>query len=236
MIYRDDGNADHLEVIQHEEVDYYLEPMPEVMAQYVKSLRTGKKTVALVGASETSCSWAPFDDPEVEIWVMNESHVRPWLTRVDRWFQIHERRDFTKDHVADHWLWLQEEHDFHIYMQRKFEDVPASVEYPLYEIRKKLFKHLYIGEKRWDKVFTSSLDYMLALILYEGIFDRIEVYGVEMSMEGEWSYQRQGFAYWQGRMEGAGIDVWLPENTTLMDENLYGYEVTRDARGKMVLP
>ncbi len=236
MIYRDSGDADHLEVIPHVEIDYYLEPMHKEMARYVKSLRAGKKTVAIVGASENNCAWAPFDDPEVEIWAINEMHCRPWFQRADRWFQIHERWDFIKDHVADHWPWLQEEHDFPIYMQKKYDDIPACVEYPLYDIRKKLFNHLYLGEKRWDKWFTSSMDYMMALIMYEGIFERVEVYGVEMSREGEWSYQRQGFAYWQGRFEGAGIEIWIPENSTLMDENLYGYEVTRDAKGRMVLP
>jgi hypothetical protein len=236
MLYRDNGEADHLEVLQHGEVDYYLKPMPEEMAKYVKSLRAGKKTVAIVGRSETSCSWAPFDDPEVEIWVMNEMHWLPWLTRVDRWFQIHERWDFTKDHIAEHWEWLQEEHEHPIYMQKVFDDIPACVEYPLYEIRKKLFNNIFRGEFKVDKFFTSTMDYMLALILYEEEFERIEIYGIELSYEGEWSYQREGLAYWLGRADERGIEIWLPENNTLLDAPLYGYEVTRDARGQMVLP
>lgn len=236
IVYRDGGQADHIEVLQHTEVDYYLKPMPKKMARYVKSLRKGKKTIAIVGASETSCSWAPFDDPEVEIWTMNEMHCRPWFQRGDRFFQIHERWDFTKDHVSNHWEWLQEEHDFPIYMQKVFDDVPASVYYPLYEVRKKLFKNIYRGKNMVDKFFTSSMDYMIALALYEGKAERIELYGLELSIEGEWSYQREGLAYWLGRADGLDVEIWFPENCTLMDAPLYGYEVTRDARGRMVLP
>jgi hypothetical protein len=236
MAYRDDGSADHLEVIGWGEVDYFLEPMPEEMAKYTRALRSGKKTVALVGASQTSCSWAPFDDPDVEIWTMNEMHCRPWLKRWDRWFQLHERWDFTKDHVAEHWPWLQEEHDFPIYMQKQYDDVPASVEYPLYEVRKKMFTNIYRGEQLIERFFTSSMDYMLGLVLYEKQFERIEIYGIELSVEGEWSYQREGLAFWLGRALGLGLELWFPENSTLLDAPLYGYEVTRDAHGQMVLP
>lgn len=81
----------------------------------LKKLRKGKKTVAFVGLAPTSCSLAPFDDPDVEIWCLNEAHAfNQWLTRWDRWFQIHSnkswQRDIAKRNIRGHFDWLKREH------------------------------------------------------------------------------------------------------------------------------
>jgi len=87
----------------------------EKTAKKLKKERKGKKTVAFVGLAPTSCSLAPFDDPDVEIWCLNEAHAFPsWLTRWDRWFQIHApkswKRDIAKRNVRGHYNWLKQEH------------------------------------------------------------------------------------------------------------------------------
>lgn len=68
--------------------------------------------VAFVGFSETSRHLAPFDDPEWEIWGLNEEYNYPWMKRFDRWFQLHPEYDFNrKDNQNDpnHPLWLRNE-------------------------------------------------------------------------------------------------------------------------------
>ena len=72
-------------------------------------------------------------------------------------------------------------------------------------------------------MYTSTIDYMIAYALKLG-FQRIELYGVAMEQEGEWGYQREGLAYWAGKAEGLGVEIWLPPNSTLMQAPLYGYE------------
>ncbi|MCK4815325.1 hypothetical protein KA005_06110, partial [bacterium] len=85
-----DGEADDYEaLIGGEEVGITLVHQDPKTAKKLKKLRKGKKTVAVVGLAPTSCSLAPYDDPEVEIWGLNEAHAFPWMKRWDRWFQIH---------------------------------------------------------------------------------------------------------------------------------------------------
>lgn len=85
-----------------------------------------KPTVCLIGMAETSRHLAPWDDPEVEIWGINESYARrnlapkknprdkaeirqPYMKRWDRWFQMHPRWDCLRldnfNH-ENHPLWL----------------------------------------------------------------------------------------------------------------------------------
>lgn len=80
-----------------------------------------KEKVALVGFSLKTRHMAPFDDPEYEIWGLNEEYnwfpknvngvftMESWLKRYDRWFQMHPRDDFMrKNNTNDrnHPLWL----------------------------------------------------------------------------------------------------------------------------------
>lgn len=71
-----------------------------------------KDTVALCGFAPSSRELAPWDNPEVEIWCLNEAANFPWTKRIDRLFQIHPRWDITRDNNANdwnHWSWLRNE-------------------------------------------------------------------------------------------------------------------------------
>lgn len=98
-----------------EDVAKVLAPQDPDTAAELKELRKGKKTVAITGLSPTSCSLAPFDDEDVEIWAVNETHAFPqWFKRWDRWFQIHEskswKRYIAKRDVRGHYDWLKRFH------------------------------------------------------------------------------------------------------------------------------
>lgn len=110
-----DGEADHYEaMIYGEELSGTLAPQDSITAAKLRKLRKGKKTVAIVGMAPTSCSLAPFDDPDVEIWGLNEAHAFDWLKRWDRWFQIHAteswKRYIAKRDVRGHFDWLKQKH------------------------------------------------------------------------------------------------------------------------------
>jgi len=116
VIRRITGEADHYEAIRiGEDVAKTLAPQDPKVAKKLRKERKGKKTVALVGLSPSSCSLAPFDDEDVEIWCLNESHAFPqWLKRWDRWFQIHDtvswHRYIAKRDVRGHADWLKQKH------------------------------------------------------------------------------------------------------------------------------
>ena len=116
VIRRVTGEADHYEaILTGEDLARVLPHQDPKIAAKLRKERKGKKTVAIVGLAPTSCSLAPFDDPDVEIWCLNEAHAFPeWLTRWDRWFQIHDtvswHRFIAKRDVRGHADWLKEKH------------------------------------------------------------------------------------------------------------------------------
>ena len=90
-----------------------------------------KDKLAIVGMAQTNRSQAPFDDPEWEIWSLNEAYFTietqkgddgkplkddagekiraPFLKRWDVMFQLHPRWDYEREHNfnhPNHWPWL----------------------------------------------------------------------------------------------------------------------------------
>jgi hypothetical protein len=230
---REDGSADHYEFIDIAGRQHIPNPIPPVLADFLRASRRGKKTVAIVGGAWSSGPWAPWG--ETDVWSLNDHHARPWykVEGVTRWFQIHPKEVFTTERISKHWEWLQKEHPFPIYMQRVYDDVPNSIKYPLREIQNELIGNLYRGEEKIEKIFTSTVCYEMALALYEG-FERIELYGVELLSEGEYSYQREAMTFWMGKADGMGVEVWMPETCALLVTPLYAYEQIRTGDGAIV--
>lgn len=90
--------------------------MPIVIGGDPKEARKGKKTVAIVGFAPTTRDLVPYDDPNVEVWGLNEAYFYNFMkdkdgnNRWDRWFQIHQRWSFTRlnnENHNEHWRWLQ---------------------------------------------------------------------------------------------------------------------------------
>jgi hypothetical protein len=222
-----DGEADHYEaLIGGEDVAKVLPEQDPVTAEKLRAARKGKKTVALVGMAPTSCSLAPFDDPEVEIWGLNESHAfSQWFKRADRWFQIHAteswKRYIAKRDVRGHFDWLKRNPwNIPIYMQYYNDLVPNSRDYPLHEVVHKFFHNFWRGDQH-VKYFTSTFAYMMGIALLEG-FERVEVYGFEMADEIEYVKQKACAEFWIGLALGLGVEVYTPPNCQILWSNLYG--------------
>lgn len=232
---RNNGEADHYEaMIGGEMIDKSLPPQDPEIAAKLREDRKGKKTVALVGLAYSSCSRAPFDDPDVEIWGLNEAHAFSWMKRATRWFQIHctksWKRPIAKRDVRGHYDWLRKNPwDIPIYMQYWNDEVPNAMAYPLYEIVNMFMKNFWRGDKH-VKYFTSTLAYMMAVALYEGRhgvpnekpFDRIELYGFELSDDIEYVQQKACAEFWIGMAMGMGIEIYAPENCQILYSALYG--------------
>jgi len=225
IVRRDGGYADHYVHIDYTELDAELNPQDPIIAAQLRRIREGKRTLALVGMGPTSCSLAPFDDEDVEIWGLNESHAFPWMKRATGWFQLHPRKSFEREvacrEVRGHFDWLKQSHKIPIYMQFKHNDIPDSVEYPLYDIIAEFFKDVRKGDER-VKYFTSTFAFMMALGIYRG-FERFEVYGFEMAGGDEYVPQRACAEFWVGMALGRGVEIYLPNNSQLLFGPLYGY-------------
>lgn len=226
VIRRIDGYADHYEaMIVGEDVAQVLAPQDPLIAAELRRDRAGKKTVALVGMAATSCSLAPFDDPEVEIWCLNEAHAFPWMKRATRWFQIHDteswKRYIAKRDVRGHFDWLKKNPlDVPIYMQYHQEIIPKSVGYPIHEVFEKCFQNFTRGHSK-VRYFTSTFAYMMGIAVLED-FQRVEIYGFDMADDIEYVKQKACAEWWIGYAMGRGIEVYAPDNCQILRSTLYG--------------
>lgn len=203
------------------------------------------KTVAIVGTHPATRDNAPFDDPNVDIWVFNEvagksikqddGEFRPWAWRVDAVFQMHLPiiyRSLLNRSDPKHWEWLQKEQKFPVYMLDVDPDVPSSVKYPYDEVFGSLLGNFWQGNEelvnRIDYA-TSSIPYAIALAIYKG-YPTIKIYGIEMSSNTEYIYQRDCVAFWDGYALGRGSRLEVHCGDDIFDRPLYGYNGIVDHR------
>jgi len=139
---------------------------------------------------------------------------------------------------ANHPEIINDVRDKHIayYTIRELAGLPSSKRYPIENII----------EEFGSDYFTSSVAYAIALAVYFGA-EEIKLYGVALSFEGEYYFERPCVEYWIGFARGKGIKVTVgdPRHTTLLrcigeyDQNkiansimrLYGYNVPQNIIG-----
>jgi hypothetical protein len=177
------------------------------------------KRIAIVGFA-ASYREAPYDDPSVEIWGMNE--LWKYLSRWDRWFELHPRGVFAKEGDRDqaaHVAWLQQlDGTKPVYMLEAHADIPGSVAYPLAAMT----AHFFPGQDR--PYFTSSIAFMLALAIAEQP-DWIGLYGIDLASETEYANQRSAAEYFVGLARGRGIEVVIAKGSALLKSSaVYGYD------------
>lgn len=196
------------------------------------------KEVAIVGFATPTRSYAPYDNPDIEIWSCNEGYQidtdengvcflrdSKGKFRADRWFQIHNREIIEQNQTdPEHLQWLQSVKDMPIYTYPKQDDIPMSIEYPLQEIVDKYFGGKIQKGGNPIKLFSSSFDYMLALALYEG-FDKAYIYGFDMAGSTEYYYQRPGAYLWLGIAISHDMKVEFCKESKFIISGLYGVEV-----------
>lgn len=183
------------------------------------------KTLAIVGSHPRTRDNAPFDDENIDIWVLNEA-ANTWARgrRVTGCFQIHIPELYQRPTNVidpDHWLWLQNKHGYPIWMQVVDPSVPDAQKYPLDNICE-ITRNLTLHGKRVNKL-TSSPAYALALAVHFG-YEVIKLYGMDLESNTEYAYQREGFLFWLGvASQKAKIELYCCES--LFDDPLYGYEI-----------
>lgn len=181
------------------------------------------KKVAIVG---TSHSWtmAPFEDPTVEIWGVNNGFINMGGKRVSRWFDLHfiENRngkwfrrwqpEFRGQAVNDY-LESLKKLPCPVYMQQKWPEIPNSERFPIEAIM-----------ARFGKYITNSISMQMAFALHLG-FGEISLYGVDMSAGTEWAYQRPNAEYFIGMAIGMGVKLYVPGESDLVKTMfMYAYE------------
>ena len=202
------------------------EPLPVGFPVALVPAIARPKKLAIVGSHPATRELAPYDDPDYEIWLFNESAQKPEVYR--RWdalLQIHKPEVYTslENWVnKEHWAWLQQDHGYsditgrrkQIFMQDVDPRVPNSTKYPLDEVLR-LTPYRYL---------RSSPALSLALALYLNRWSVIELYGSELTSNTEYAYQATNYAFWIGYAHGLGVDLRLKCWEKEFFQPIYGFD------------
>lgn len=165
------------------------------------------RKVAIVGYTYSQRE-APWDDPEWEVWGLNDLHRFIQGATWHAWFDLHDEKTLrsNEEHVA----WLRQPHPFPIYVWEPRSEWPATVRFPRDEL---------IAE--YGNYWTNSISWMIGLALKQvawakGQGAEIGVYGVDMAQDTEYAQQRPSCEYIIGLARGLGIPVTVPDSSDLL--------------------
>lgn len=175
------------------------------------------RQVAIVGSHSATRHLAPFDDPSWEIWLLNEAPMKTEIyPRWDALLQMHRPEVYaSKTNWVNpgYWDWLQQDHGRPVWMIEADARVPNSRRYPIEGVLGMIPYHY----------LRSSPALALGLAIYLG-YDRIRVYGCELSSGTEYAYQATNFAFWIGFAHGRGVNLELMCWQDEFNQPIYGYE------------
>lgn len=166
-----------------------------------------KRKVAIVGFAPSTRDKAPYNDPDWEIWVLNEyESILPQMgaSNVTRWFELHQRDTVLLSSRDKSYIDKLKNSKIPIMMCDKYDDIPMSEKYPLDDIIAKLE----------TDYFTNSISYMVAYAVYIGV-DEIGIYGVDMAQDEEYSKERPSVEYFVGYARAKGIPVYIPPESDI---------------------
>lgn len=175
-----------------------------------------RKKVAFVGFASNSIHMVPWDDPEFEIWGMNQGAMN-FKRRADRWFEMHLPEATPDIRDPNYMEWLKNL-TIPVYMIDLYDYAPTSLRYPIEDAIR------YAGRD----YFMSSVAFMCALAGMEG-FEEVHLYGINLAIGDEYFYEKPNAEWWLGKLEASGIKVHIPRASSLLKQvKRYGYEI--DAR------
>jgi hypothetical protein len=189
------------------------------------SFSLGRSKVALVGFASTTRLLAPFQDPNFEIWGINQlyKHIPTWHRLFDMHSPEHiaavpgghERLDFLRKLPGP-----DDPKYGPVYMPEHYDEIPASVAIEPTALQRRL---LGDQDDLQGPYFASGPGYMMAVAIDAG-FREIHLYGIDLLDSEEFTYQRPNLEFWIGVAKGRGIKVYVPKQSALLKASyLYGF-------------
>lgn len=169
------------------------------------------RKVCILGRCSNTRQDAPIHSPDWEMWVLGWDPV----PRYHRLFEIHSNwREFHGEGGEEarlHQLYLSQQ-DVPVYMLEKEPDIPTSVAYPFDDVAR------IVGRTAQGTPYLeSSLAYMMGLAILElEPDDRIGLWGIDLQVNSEYSYQKPNMEYLIGLARGRGITVTVPPESSLL--------------------
>ena len=175
--------------------------------------------VAIVGFASNTLHLVPWEDPEFEVWGLNQGHLH-FKRRADRWFEMHSP-EFTADVRDPNYIEFLKQCPVPIYMIEAYPEYPNAIRFPIEDAI------AYAGRD----YFMSSISYMLAVAALEK-FKEIHLYGINLAIGSEYFYEKPNAEWWLGKLEAKGIKVVVPHASSLLKQyRRYGYFVDREPGG-----
>ena len=179
--------------------------------------------IALIGSAPSSAHLAPYADPSWQIWACSPGSIQYFKRTPDAFFELHRWEPEKSWFCINYRTWLANA-KCPVYMIDPIEQVPASIAYPKDEMVKKFGP--------W--FFTSSLSWMFALAIHRGATE-IGMWGVDMSAQEEWEFQRSGCHFFIALAREMGIKVTIPhESDLLRPPPFYGFREVDPMHIKLV--
>jgi hypothetical protein len=167
--------------------------------------------IAILGSAPSSKLLAPYKDPEWEIWAC--SNANGDLPRIDAVFELHDVVEFERmPQLAGYMAWLKEQAV--VYMIERLDRYPGSVVYPKDDMLKMFGPYF----------FSSSIAWMMALAISKKP-EALGLFGIDMTANDEYGFQRPGCQYFIQKAHEAGINVIVPPQSDIAQPApLYGYK------------
>jgi len=193
----------------------------------IKKAQRPKKPLCIIGTAETSKD-APYDlklegedDYMYDIWGINTALTKPDVTRMDVCFEMHPKRYWGQLPVQQRLNGFEGR----VIMQEHTDLIPKSEAYPYDEIKKKY----YIDAMGENLYVTNTITWIILMALEAGYTD-ISLYGIHMSHNTEYAYQRASCSWILGIIHGWILDgkpykLYIPSESELLKaEYEYGYD------------
>lgn len=159
----------------------------------------------IVGAAPSSAHLAPTDSPS---WVCGWHYQEFKHLDVRRIYEIHEvafKREKYVQSLLDSGIDL---------VMAKGTPYDGAREFD-FERSKRLIGRTYL---------TSTMAYMISDAISEG-YKEIDLYGITLTADSEYFFQRPGMEWWIGFAQGLGIKVRVPKSSPIgKSDKIYGLE------------
>ncbi len=199
-----------------------------------------QKRVAIVGTAETWLQ-TPWDDPGLEIWLLNDCYNAGPIPRASRWYDLHpfdqmyfrpkdsgKFVDVSEIPPGKHYI---RPHNHLEFLKKTAESIPVFVQavpegWPPNAQRFPIEPVMEFMRARPDQksYIASSPAMEIAQAALEG-YTEIHIYGIHLATEHEYREQRPNFEWLLGRLTERGINIVLPEACPILKHShVYGYE------------
>lgn len=199
-----------------------------------------EKRCCIVGTAPTWIQ-TPWNDPEIEIWLLNDVYNAGPIQRASRWFDLHPisamhfrapgSGKFVHENEVPEGKHYIRPHNHLEFLRKTAETIPVFLQevpdgWPPNAQRFPIEDVMTFLKARPDQVsyVASSPAMMIALAAIEG-YAEIQIFGIHLATEHEYREQRPSMEWLLGRLAERGVRIILPKDCPLLKHtHVYGYE------------